>query len=273
MKKTFRYRKHLMKMESVFTFGSIVFLIGAFILFLAIPGEDGMFAALFCLFFAVYLFLFTRFFKRFASTEITIDDMGIEFRNNAKEFIIRYEDIKEVNTRAVKNMGGYFVIVKNNKEKIRITVVLENIHEFVKLLKEKLEERELHIYDAEKLYKFYVLSYYSDTSWARVYKNFWKLSLSFGLIIGMYFASAFLADTDQQFEMASNIFAGSVVVFLIVFLYQELGVFAKRINKEAIEDTWSLPSVDIDATAKSQILPVIGISIVTSLAMLVLILL
>lgn len=265
MSKTYYYRKHIRLMKKVFLATSLIFLAVAVLFLIVLEGEDKVFGSITMAGLALYLYLFTIFFKRFSTTEITIDDQGVRFKNSAKDFFIRYEEIKAVNTRSISNLGGYFTIEKTRKETIRITVVLENIHEFVKRLKEELDKREIDIYNERKLYKFYILSFYSDTSWARLYKNFLGLTLSYSLMIGLFVVVVAVKDASENLSLAYNMFVGSVVIFLITFLYYEFGVFSKQIKKESNPDTWQLPDVDIDETARKIMKPLYVLTIIVTI--------
>ena len=257
MSKTFYYRSHVRKANFLFQVASIIAVITGIVFLFIFEGEDQLYGSLTMFGLALYIYVLSFVFKWMISTEITINDQGIRYKNRKKDFFVLYEEITKVDTKAVGSLGGYFVIEKNKKEKFRVTMVLENNHELVKILKDNLEERELKIYDDNKLFQFYVLAYYSDTSWLRTYKNVWYMILSFGTVIAMFFLAARYTKTYSDFEMAQNIFMGYSAFFIGILLYFEFGVFSKHIKKNTNKDTWQVPEVDIKATARQLIVPLV----------------
>lgn len=268
MTKTFYYRSHLKKMNFIFQLVSLVSVVVGIVFLFIFEGEDQLYGSLTMFGLALYIYLLSFVFKSMISTEITINDQGVGFKNRKKDFFIPFEEITKVDTRAIGSLGGYFVIEKNKKEKIKITIVLEHIHEFVKLLRDHLNERDLAIYDQEKLFKFYLLSYYSDTSWLRTYKNVWKIIGSFGLVVVMFILSAIYTKDYGDFIMAENIFKGYPIFFIGILFYYEFGIFSKDIKKNTNKDTWQVPEVDIDVTSKQMMRPLMILSILVSVALL-----
>ena len=254
MNKTFIYRKHIRKMK----YFSFVFIaIGIMFILLELSGvindSDG-FGYYLGLFMIVYFGLIGLLIYRMATTEITLTETGIHYKNSSKDFVIRYEDIQEINTAAVRNLGGFFTIVKDKKTKIRITVVLEGIHEFVYLLKEQCDKRELDIYDEQKLFKFYTTAYYSDTSWVRVYSIFVEMVIYFVLMIVLVNLMMIFGENMETQSNFLLVFGGSLIVWAIYYLYYEIGVLAKFINQNTNPSNWELPDVDMDTSKKHVIM-------------------
>ena len=254
MNKTYIYRKHIRKMKY---FAFVFVAIGVVLLLLELLGviteADGI-GVTTGIFMIAYFSIFGIFIYRMSTTEITLSEEGVHYKNSSKDFFVRYEDIKEINTASVRNLGGYFTIIKDKKTKIRITVVLEGIHEFVFNLKKACDEKELDIYNEKKLFKFYTTAYYSDTSWIRLYSLFLEMVIYFVLLAVLFNLMMIFGDDPETIFNFLTVFAASLFLWAVYYLYYEIGVLAKFINKNSNPETWKLPVVDMESAKKHVIL-------------------
>jgi len=132
------------------------------------------------------LILYHILFKKFKNISISLNDEGITYNNIKGTQFIDYKSIQAIKFPSMKYLGGW-VKIKSSGQTIRLTVVLENIGEFVKELKEKLDERGMsNLYNDKKLYNFCKTGIYIDHSWARLYEKM-KIS-SILYFVGMILA-------------------------------------------------------------------------------------
>lgn len=117
------------------------------------------------------LLMYALFFRRFKYISIKLGEQGIVYTNIKEQIFIPYEDINMIQFPSIKYMGGWTKIVYRNGN-IRLTVVLENIGEFMEELKQKLDERNMmDVYDEDKFFSFYKTAVFADESWERLYGN------------------------------------------------------------------------------------------------------
>ena len=180
------------------------------------------------------------FFKRFATTILIINDDGVSFSNNKRNIVFRFNEIKKINTTSVSNLGGFITIVGNNGEKIKLTVVIKNIGDFVLTLRKKLDELGLDVYNKDKLFKFYKTACYSDDSWRRVYYAFPEIILYTILIIAISNLSLIYYS-----NLAVSMIYLSIVPALIIYTAVELGFYRRIIRKKADPITWGVTSFDL----------------------------
>ena len=156
-----------------------------------------------------FLFLYHIMFKKFKNIKVSLNDEGITYHNIKGTQFIDYKSIQAIQFPSIKYFGGW-VKIKSSGQTIRLTVVLENIGEFVKELKEKLDEREMsNIYSDKKVYDFCKTGIYSDHSWGRLYE---KMKISSIL----YFIGMILAIVYSGFI---NIYGFLLLYTLVITLY------------------------------------------------------
>ncbi|HPZ90910.1 MAG TPA: hypothetical protein PLL81_06090 [Bacillota bacterium] len=182
METVYRYRKHLREpLKYIGLFFLLLFLFVVLYLLLAMQGrqfdagvlEAVVFALIF--FFVIIgaeiLLLYYLFLRRFAIISVRLTDDAIIYDNIKGRTVVPYEEIVALKFPSIEYAGGWVQIV-HSKGSIRLTVVLESIGEFVKQLKEKLEQRNMaHKYKESQLISFYKTATYSDQSWERIYEN------------------------------------------------------------------------------------------------------
>lgn len=151
---------------------------------------SGIAAVLFIFIGLELLVLYHIMFKKFKNIKVSLNDEGITYHNIKGTQFIEYKSIQTIQFPSIKYFGGW-VKIKSSGQTIRLTVVLENIGEFVKELKEKLDEREMsNIYSDKKVYDFCKTGIYSDHSWGRLYEKM-KIS-SILYFVGMIVAIVYL---------------------------------------------------------------------------------
>jgi len=240
MEKTFCYRKHLRIMKK---FLWLLAIPGVVLLVLAITTDSNelrIFFIILGLIFVLEPLLINKFYKRFTSTVLIINEEGIEFTNNKKDITMKYEDIELVKPASISNLGGFITIIGTNGEKIKLTVVIENIGEFVLLLREKLDEKNPDVYNKDKLFGFYKTARYADDSWRRLYHAFPEILIYFALGIIMNTISI------KYFgELSVNVTLLSIMLFGTIYLLIELAYYGRKTRKSADPITWDIMSFDV----------------------------
>ncbi|XMB85359.1 hypothetical protein RJG79_07985 [Mycoplasmatota bacterium WC44] len=242
MNKIFRYRRHIMLIEKWLP----IMLIPTIILLslgIYIQGV-GPFLIMVGLLNAGYYFILKRLYSRLSSLELTIDDIGIRYINSRNNIFIKYEDIKYISNKSVRNIGGWITIKSFDNQSIKLTVVLENIADFILTLKNKLDELDLsNRYDEKDLIKFYTTAAYSDDSWRRLYYRFKKVLLItiLNVIVSIIYSIFILSDS-----IGILAFLLSIIVSSIVYLIVEYAYFAPKIKRGIDYNSWQLPKENIE---------------------------
>lgn len=201
MSKVYQYKKHIQWGQYVIpVFFSIIFVLYVFMLVtlcvfcLPLLGRvysPSQFIFLFVVLFIIIFggviivvegFLCWYFYYRLAGVRITIENDGIIYQYRKGENRIDFDKITNIKLPSMRYVGGWITIVAG-KEKIRLTVVVNEIGDFVQTLKASLDNVGLSDrYDESKLFRFLKTAVYSDQSWSRGYFLFWKMMLAtFGL--------------------------------------------------------------------------------------------
>lgn len=175
-----------------------------------------------------FLALYHIMFKKFKNIKVSLNDEGITYNNIKGTQFIDYKSIQAIQFPSIKYFGGWLKI-KSSGQTIRLTVVLENIGEFVKELKEKLDERGMsNLYNDKKVYDFCKTGIYSDHSWGRLYE---KMKISSIL----YFIGMILAIVYSGFINIHGFFLLSTLVIVlypfIAYIIAEIILGKKFSNK------------------------------------------
>lgn len=220
--KEYVYRKHLrepIKFLSVIMVLviSIILEMGIILWLRAGVGERGIIIAIFSVIVVILfivlglelLFLYHIMFKKFKNIKVSLNDEGITYHNIKGTKFIDYKSIQAIQFPSIKYFGGW-VKIKSGGQTIRLTVVLENIGEFVEELKEKLDERGMsNIYNDKKGYDFCKTGIYSDHSWGRLYEKMRISSI-------IYFICMILAIVYSGFI---NTYGFLLLYTLVIILY------------------------------------------------------
>ncbi|MDF2908470.1 MAG: hypothetical protein K0R34_3791 [Herbinix sp.] len=119
-----------------------------------------------------FVILYFLLFRKFREISVTLTEDSIIYTKGKSCKIIPYSDIISLRFPSIKYAGGW-VKIKYHGGTIRLTVVLEEIGDFISKLKEKLDELGMNqVYNEKKLFSFYKTAVFSDESWDRIYRNF-----------------------------------------------------------------------------------------------------
>ena len=239
----FKYRKHLSKMKMIYP----IFVLIAIVIFIAGIIMNDSFLMIIAGVIVVEFVFGYKLFSRMVSSSLAINQEGVIYKNNKTDILIRFQEIDRIDTRSISSLGGYFVIVKDKKTKIRVAVTLENIGEFVVLLREKLTELQLqHLYNEEKLFKFYKTAVYADGSWKRMYHIFPKV-IYYTIAVWIYITGLTMVSilVPSIFGPAGLLFiSGILILGTIVYMIDEIANYSKRIKHETNRETWEVITFD-----------------------------
>ena len=237
MNNTYLYRKHLRHMPKVIIAMIIITLILIIISLMYLP-----FMAFIFFVFLVYDILILIFMRRFSTSSFVVTDDYIHFINNSKEIKWTYAEILILDSKSIKNTGGWLNIIPKEGKTLKVTVVLEDIAEFVRDIKTRLDNNDMSDkYNEEKLFKFYKTAAYSDDSWRRMY----FFAPIFALITLIQVIVAIITTATIKTDIMINPIFITIIVTMILYLIIELGVFAKKVGKETDSTNWNLPEIDI----------------------------
>lgn len=201
----------------------------------------GMFIFIFIEFTLIY-FLFL---KRFKYINVKLDEEAIIYNNKKKKIVIPYDDIISMRYPSIRYTGGWMEI-KYNGGKIRLTVVLENIGDFMYNLKEILDKRgRSAVYNEKKSFNFFKTATFSDESWERIYKIYKYL-------LSIEYLSVFIAIFLSRFGVIQNNFTSIIVFFLaptIGYLISEI-IIGTRISKRVVHDEFRVIPRDLSKETK-----------------------
>ncbi len=117
-------------------------------------------------------------FYRMAGVKLILNEHSVIYKHRNGEKKIDFEKVTKIKLPYIPYFGGWIMIIAG-KDKIRLTVVLNEIGNFVLNLKASLDKLGLASrYDESKLFLFLKTAFYSDQSWERFYSIFWRLILT-----------------------------------------------------------------------------------------------
>lgn len=186
------------------------------------------------------LFFYFVLYRRFKKIYIVLTEDGIIYNNARGEIGISYENIRALKFPSIKYTGGWIKIIHNNGN-IRLTVVLENIGDMVKILKSRLDDRHISgVYDDKAIYKFFKTAKYSDQSWERIYENI-KLFI-IAILVNLVVAAIFEVFM-VEIPVIIFAFAAAMVGPALVFIITEI-IFGRKLAKGASEENFFVPERD-----------------------------
>lgn len=253
MEKSYIYRKHLREPAKFFLAMVMIVLIGYVIgVTLVISNIHGIDITRIAIVISVigvvfvgfisleFLIIYFIMYRRFKKIKMTLTEEGIIYINTKGETIIAYEDIKDIKLPSIKYTGGWLKIIHSTGN-IRLTVVLENIGDLVKSLKNKLDEKNMsQIYDEKAMYKFLKTAEYSDQSWERIYgkAKFFIFYIVINLAIAV-FASTFI----NQFLVRDGLIIVAYFGPFMLYLISEI-ILIRKLAKGASRIEFSVPERD-----------------------------
>lgn len=129
---------------------------------------------------------------------------------------------------------------------IRLTVVLENIGDFIYQLKTILDKHgKSDVYDEKKTFNFFKTASYSDESWDRIYTN-----IKYVLILAYLALHTLIALTF--FAVAENgllTIMGGLFAPLVGFMISEI-ILISKVSKRVINGEYKLKPRDINKDNK-----------------------
>ena len=246
---TYVYRKHLRQPLKNFLVAGGLFMVSVILLSAGIiltnfgplnPDFISIFSGIF-LFISIVILLelllmYALFFRRFKYISVTLDEQGIIYTNIKEQIFIPYEDIRLIQFPSVKYMGGWTKIVYGNGN-IRLTVVLENIGEFMARLKQKLDERNMmEVYNEKKYFSFYKTGIFADESWGRIYGNIHMLVLTCLTCVIITIMTLVLQGGSEYNDI---LMYASLVVPVLGFVISEI-ILGFLVHKRLVKDCYEL---------------------------------
>lgn len=185
-----------------------------------------------------FIVLYFVLFRRFKKISVTLTDEGIVYNNINGVTNVPYEEITALSFPSISYVGGWLKIVHKNGN-IKLTVVLENIGDFLKNLKYKLDAMNFK-YDEKKLYNFYKTAGFSDQSWERLYEyiKWLLLFVTLNAAISVIFIGFGLGKGLAFFLVIS-----SIIMPAIVFIIAEV-IIGRKLAKGASMENFSVPDRD-----------------------------
>lgn len=253
MNKKYVYRKHLRE-PLKYLGGVAAFFISIFLtifLSIALNDKEAFMEMMFFLIIGLvvlglillleFTLMYFILFRRFKKIEVLLTNEEIIYRHGKGEKRIPYGSIEKIKFPSIKYTGGWVKIIYAGGN-IRLTVVLENIGDFIKTLKEELDSREMsHVYKEKAIYNFYKTSTFSDQSWERVYENIKKfIVIIFGNCLISLIISVIFKNVDYMFAI---LFSG-IMLALVIFIIGEF-IIGRVIAKKANRDIFFVPDRDL----------------------------
>lgn len=257
MSKVYQYRKHIQWGQYVIAiFFSVLIIFWIFIgvkfSFFSSPTSEPFFSRfqsvmltmMVCggIIFVVEGVLLWYLYYRLAGVRVVIENNAIIYRHRKGETRINFDKITKIGLPSIPYLGGWITIIAG-KEKIRLTVVVSEIGDFVQTLKASLDKIGLaDKYNESKLFLFLKTAVFSDQSWDRIYSLFWKLLVATLGVGGLGIATTTISGNSGFFGFFWVLL--SFVFPTLVYLFTEI-VFNVRIVKTSIRESFFVPPRDV----------------------------
>ncbi len=203
---------------------------------------------------------------RLAGVRVVIENNAIIYRYRKGETKINFDKITKIRLPSIPYLGGWITIIAG-KEKIRLTVVVSEIGDFVQTLKASLDKIGLaDRYNESKLFLFLKTAVFSDQSWDRIYSIFWKLLVATLVVGGLGIATTTISKNGGSFWVLL-----SFVFPILVYIFTEI-VFGVRIAKTSIRESFFVPPRDVVyENSVYKVASVIGIIIYLIMALIIMV--
>lgn len=253
MSKVYQYRKHIQWgqyiIAVIFSLFIAAWVFGGVKLFLLSSTQDylpssykiTMLTIMACgmIVFIVEGFFLWYLYYRLAGVTVIIEDDAVIYRHRGGETRINFAKITKIGLPSIPYLGGWITVVAG-KEKIRLTVVISEIGDFVQTLKASLDKIGLaERYNESKLFLFLKTAVFSDQSWGRIYSLFWKLIVATLGIGGLGIATTTISRNGGFFWVLF-----SFVFPTLVYIFTEI-VFGIRIARTSIRESFFVPPRDV----------------------------
>ncbi len=253
MSKVYQYRKHIQWGQYVLAVLFSIFILAwvffGIKLFLQLPNSDYLpssfritiLAIVACgtIFFIAECFFIWYLYYRLAGVRVTLEEDYVSYKHRGGETKIEFANITKIGLPSIPYLGGWLTVV-SEKEKIRLTVVVSEIGDFVQTLKASLDKIGLaNRYNESKLFLFLKTAVFSDQSWDRIYSLFWKLFVATLGIGGLGIATPVMSRNGGSFWILF-----SFVFPTLLYIVTEI-VFGVRIAKTSIRASFFVPPRDL----------------------------
>lgn len=278
MNKIYQYRKHIQwgqyVLGVIFSIFIIVWVFFGVKLFLLPPASNGVsspfqtaiLAIMACgtiLFIAEGFFVWYLYY-RLAGVKIIVENESVIYKHRGGETIINFDEITKIGLPSIPYLGGWITIVAG-KEKIRLTVVVSEIGDFVQTLKASLDKIGFaNRYNESKLFLFLKTAVFSDQSWDRVYSLFWKLVVA-TLCIGFLGIGVAKISGNGGFFWTLLSFVFPTLVYVLTEI-----IYVVRIAKTSIRESFFVPPRDVAyENSVYKVVSVIGIIIYSIMTLII----
>lgn len=205
------------------------------------------------------LLMYFILYRRFKDISIALTDEGIVYKNSKGIISIPYTEIEKIKFPSVRYLGGWMKIV-NKRKPIRLTVVLENLGDFINKLEDKLSENNMSkIYDKRKIFNFQKTAVYADQSWARIYESFKIRTILFIVLCMLTLCFGFILNMGYRYIIISLVI---VLYPLISYIISEIIIGIKFSKKVKAYEKVILER-DIESEKKANIIGYIATAIVS----------
>ena len=180
---------------------------------------------------------------RLAGVVVSIGEDAVIYKYRGGEKRLPFESLR-VESSSIRYTGGWLKLI-SGKDVVRLTVVVENIGEFVQELKAALDSRGLSShYDSQKLFSFVKTAAYSDQSWERAYVVFGKLFLII-CVVGITLANGYIFGTTMFGLTFVFLWLGFVTIWATgAYLIAEMKL-GRKIAKESSGQGFTFPPRDL----------------------------
>lgn len=183
----------------------------------------------------------------FGGIVISLSDEGLISKNRLKVTQIPLTAIKALRFSNIPYTGGWVKIVAKEKN-LMLTVVVKNIGDFLKQLKEVLDRQGLSdVYDKKNYFSFYKTAEYADQSWERLYDH--ALRIIVYSLSAILFSVAFIIFLDLT---GMVILIGGILVVSyapLVYIISEIK-FLKDLIRKSDEESFYCPGRDVEFEKK-----------------------
>ncbi|AUD63296.1 hypothetical protein BK010_06720 [Tenericutes bacterium MO-XQ] len=267
MEQKYTYRGHLRKIQKwMLIIGiplSVLFVILGIILGVA-TGEYTFVGV--GLFFGIYDLLLYKTYDRFTKAEFILDEEKITLK--IKDVIkqeIKYADITKIDSKSIRYTGGWMLIYGQSKKPLRLMVTIKDIGLMIKQIKQKIDEIEMsHVYQEDKLIKFFKTAYYADQSWQR--SSYFIPRYLLILLVQMILAISLLIIKENR--LIIFLFIVAIVILLFGFIYVEYFIYVKNIRKQSDQTNWDIVPYD-ENLAKRRLKKVLQLGMVATIVALI----
>lgn len=238
----FRYRPHVKWFQyAIVVFVALVSVLPNTITAIrtGLEGQMSVLALSLALVMGVMTLVLFWLFRTLASTRVSVTEDGLHYRNYRKDFTVGFDEITELKFPAIPYLGGWLKIV-SDKPDIRLTVVFEDLDEFVELLKQHLDDaNNTSSYDRDKFFGFYKTAGFSSRSWDRAYQWFIPLSAA-AVAIGAGWLFGAPAVFDEM-TFGAQAFAGLTTALPFLGWMVAEGFLLVSLARGADKESFSLP--------------------------------